>query len=102
RVVVRWVSDREMDRLVADQEDEDNQRGDDSTIQGFYDRAKGDRIPATITIRENLPREEARFVLSHEFAHMVWDDVLTRRDRADYRSLWDHQRGRRRLVSRYA
>lgn len=101
RVVVHWVSNREMDRLVADDSDGDNQRGDGSTVQGFYDRAKGD-TPATITIRADLPADEAKFVLSHEFAHMVWDDVLLRSQRADYRDIWSQQRHLRKLVSRYA
>jgi hypothetical protein len=91
-----------MERLIADDEQEGNQRGDDSTIQGFYDRAKDDRTPSTITIRASINRDDATFVLSHEFAHMVWDEVLTRGERADYRQIWEDQRQHRRLVSRYA
>jgi hypothetical protein len=102
RVEVYWVSDREMDRLVAEQEDEDQQQGEDSTIQGFYDRARDARSPASITIRANLSRDEATFVLSHEYAHMVWDEVMSRRQRMEYRRIWEDQRRSRRLVSRYA
>jgi hypothetical protein len=102
QVEIRWVSDREMDRLVADQEEEDDQRGAGGRIQGFYDRAPDSRSPSSITIRESLGSEEATFVLTHEYAHMVWDESLTRRDRTDYRRIWEDQRRRRRLVSRYA
>jgi hypothetical protein len=102
-LVVREVSDREMDRLVAQTENGDDQdQNDDSVVQGFYDRGKRDSDPDSITMRASLKSEEAGFVFTHEYGHMIWDEVLTRNDRREYGRIWTEQHRRHRLVTEYA
>jgi hypothetical protein len=102
-LVVREVSDREMDRLVAQTENGDDQdKNDDSIVEGFYDRGKRDSDPDSITLRLSLRSEEAGFVFTHEYGHMIWDEILTRSDRREYDRIWSSQRRHRSLVTEYA
>lgn len=104
-LVVREVSDSEMDQLVADDEGDGGQGGknDDSVVDGYYHEGRGarDETP-TITLRRTMPEDEAAFVFTHEYGHYVWYKVLTRQQRNDYVSLWRILKRSGELISRYA
>src|SRR5437870_4366735 len=86
-VVVREVSDIDMDLLVGD--DEREQRSD-SVIDGYYQPGRGDGWP-TITLRRSLRDGSAELVFAHEYAHYIWDAKLSEKQRADYRRVWSRQ-----------
>lgn len=64
----------------------------------------GDRIDAdaTILLLNTLQGAQAREVFAHEYGHFVWDQLLTQQERDAYTTLWNRQRQRHCLVSRYA
>src|SRR5207247_4573739 len=79
-VVIREVSDREMDRLVTDRGDSPSHDGDDE-VDGFFEFDDDRGIPPTIYLRLSLPVEDARFVFTHEYGHYVWEQKLAPADR---------------------
>jgi hypothetical protein len=104
-VVVREVSDREMDEQVAEDMNAQANDGsdDDSVVDGYYQNGHGDQSEApTITLRRTMDDEEAAFVFTHEYGHFVWYKILTSRQRADYARLWKQQKRNGRLVTEYA
>ena len=65
-LLVREVSDREMDRLVRARDDSPRSQNDDSDVEAFYElNDDADSVP-TITVRESLSDLEAGFVFTHE------------------------------------
>ncbi len=99
-VLVREVSDFEMDLLVG--EDEMRREGaDDSIVDGYYQPGKGDELP-TITLRRSIRDGAAELVFAHEYAHYLWDSKLNDKQRADYRKLWSKQERAGKLVTQYA
>ena len=80
-VVVREVSDREMDRLVREHGDGPSRDSEDEDeVQGFFEyTGPRENIP-TITLRELLSDSEAAFVFTHEYGHFVWEAKLTKRE----------------------
>ena len=98
-VLVREVSDMEMDLLVG--EDEMRREQDDSIVDGYYQPAKGDALP-TITLRRTIRDGAAELVFAHEYAHYVWDSKLTDKQRMDYRRIWSKQERAGKLVTQYA
>jgi hypothetical protein len=101
-VIVREVSDREMRRLIAEDKRMSREEEDDMVVQGFYDNDGDGKSPIVITLRSSLSADEARMVFTHEYGHYVWDDLLTKGDRNSYGELWQKQRRRGRLITRYA
>lgn len=101
-VLVREVSDREMDRLVEEHGDApaSSPEGDDE-VQGFFEWSEPRDTP-TITLRASMSTEEASFVFTHEYAHYVWEELLDRRTRRAYEDVWRDRRNRHKLVSEYA
>jgi len=104
-IIIREVSDSEMDQLVAEDEDDRGSGGknDDSVVDGYYHEGKGNRddIP-TITLRRTMPDDEAAFVFTHEYGHYVWYKILTRQQRSDYVNLWRSLKRSGELITRYA
>jgi hypothetical protein len=102
-VVVREVSNREMDRLVREHGDAPSRDSEDEEeVQGFFEYAGPRENIPTITLRESLNDRDAAFVFTHEYGHFVWEEKLTRREQDDYFRLWSRQRRADRLVSPYA
>jgi len=102
-VVVREVSDREMDRLVREHGD-DNSRdsADDDEVQGYFEFTGPREETPLIVLRDSLTEPEATFVFSHEYGHYVWEELLTKRDQDEYFRIWNSRRRDKRLVSTYA
>jgi hypothetical protein len=101
-VIVREVSDREMRRLIAEDKRSNREDEGDMVVQGFYDNDGDEESPIIITLRSSLTAEDARMVFTHEYGHFVWDEMLTKGDRSSYSDLWEKQRRRGRLITRYA
>jgi hypothetical protein len=102
-VVVREVSDREMDRLVREHGDGPSRDSEDEDeVQGFFEYTGPREDLPTITLRESLSDAEAGFVFTHEYGHFVWEEKLTQREQDDYFRIWNRQRRAKRLVSPYA
>jgi hypothetical protein len=102
-VVVREVSDREMDRLVREHGDGPSRDSEDADeVQGFFEFTGPRENVPTIVLRESLADTEAAFVFTHEYGHFVWEEKLSNREQDDYFRIWNRQRRARRLVSPYA
>ncbi|HLK57613.1 MAG TPA: hypothetical protein VKU00_13695 [Chthonomonadaceae bacterium] len=102
-VVVREVSDAEMERLVAQTEGGSNNRSDDgSVVDGVFQPGEKEEDPDTITLRESLRGSEVDMVFTHEYGHFVWDIRMTRAQRDQYRRIWKVQKHQGSLVTRYA
>ncbi len=103
-VVLRELSDADMDRLIArKQQGAGDAREDDSVIDGCYENGgQQEDDSATITLRDTLSGEEAVLVFTHEYGHHVWDEILTNGERARYERLWRQQKRAHRLVTEYA
>lgn len=103
-VVVTECSDAAMRLLVAGTERAGTHSDDDSTVDGCYQPAEGKdpTAPARITLTESLSPEETELVFTHEFGHLIWDDLLTRAQRRSYASVWRRQSRACRLVTDYA
>lgn len=101
QVVVREVTDKDMDRLVTERGDSPSHDGDDQ-VDGFFEFDDDHGVPPTIYLRQSLPLEDARFVFTHEYGHYVWEEKLTKDDRTDYVRIWNEQKKNKSLVSGYA
>jgi hypothetical protein len=101
-VVVREVSDREMNRLVREREEGESRDSDDNEVQGFFEYSGPREDVPTIVLRESLQLEDASFVFTHEYGHFIWEEKLSEQERDDYFQIWNRQRRNRRLVSQYA
>lgn len=100
---VREVPDHAMDRLVAADDPRGSRYDQDSIVDAFYEAGRRNgRWWAEITLRESLPPAEAEVVFLHEYAHFVWHELLSSRDRAAYRRVWERSRREGSLVTRYA
>ena len=99
-VLVREVSDYEMDLLVGDDELR-RAEDDDSVVDGYYQPGRGEDMP-TITLRRTIRDGAAELVFVHEYAHYIWDNKLTEKQRVEYRRIWDRQERAGRLVTDYA
>lgn len=106
-VVVREVSDREMDRLVREHgdgpsRDSQGDSQDEDEVQGFFEYAGPRENVPTIVLRDSLSVDEASFVFTHEYGHFVWEEKLSEREHDDYFRIWNRRRRDRHLVSDYA
>ncbi len=103
-VVLREVTDEEMDRLVAEDQHRSpsSLQDDDSVVDGYYQCAGDDGSIPVITLRRTLRADAAELVFTHEYGHFVWDEKLTADERGEYRRLWVHQRRAHHLVTEYA
>lgn len=101
-VVVEEVPDDEMERRVArDARRPSAGTGPAPSIQGYYEpRRRG--APARIVLRESLSPPVAGLAFAHEYGHVVWDEILSARQRAEYARIWRRQATRGWLVTRYA
>lgn len=97
-VVVREVSDAEMDRLVRD-DSEGEARIDDSVVDGMFFVDDGQ---PTIVLRRSLAGEDAVQVFAHELGHAVWDTQLSAAERRRFVSAYRRARAAARLVTEYA
>jgi hypothetical protein len=102
-ILVREVSDEEMDRLlVAETDGEYDPRDEETVVQAFFDRSREKGRPDAIIMRRSIRDREAAFIFTHEYGHYVWDTQLTRAQKREYTELWEERRDRRRLVTPYA
>lgn len=101
-VVVKEVSSAEMAHLVAQVEGGDNREDDNSVVDGCYEPGARDGEPDTITLLSSLKGLDAELVFTHEYGHFVWDNLLTRSQRNQYRQIWKRQKASGHLVTRYA
>src|SRR2546423_2625985 len=99
-VLVREVTDYEMDMLVGEDESR-RDANDDSVVDGYYQPGKGDDMP-TITLRRSIRDGSAELVFAHEYGHYVWDNKLTEKQRSEYRRIWAKQQRAGKLVTEYA
>jgi hypothetical protein len=100
-VVVREISDAEMDRLVEQFEGPSDKS--DSIVDGCYQATTDNEETAgRITLRESLHGENATLVFVHEYGHYVWSNVLTGADRVRYRRIWREQKRIGNLITEYA
>jgi hypothetical protein len=118
-ILVRELTEWQMDRLVADAGGDTDSRHRDTVVDGCYQDndlnkdqnndgnndqsviGEGD-IFATISLSNTLQGDQAALIFAHEYGHYVWEDRLTLGQRADYRRLWRSQRRTHHLVSDYA
>ena len=100
-VVVREVSDADMDFLVGEEEEWRREGRDDSIVDGYYQPGRRGEAP-TITLRKSMKDGAAELVFAHEYAHYIWDVFLTNRQKADYLRIWDKQVMPGMLVTEYA
>lgn len=107
-VIVREVSDREMDDLTRDDSrsgfsnsPDRSESEDEGEIEGFYEYSPRRGAPV-ITLRSSLSSGEAEFVFTHEYGHFVWENILSDDQCDAYFRLWSRQRHNRSLVSDYA
>ncbi len=103
-VLVQEVSDEEMDHLVArtSHRNPEERSDEDSLVDGCYENSgEADSTP-TITLRESLRGEDAALVFAHEYGHFVWEQFVSRAERAQYIRLWRHQKRVGHLVTEYA
>ena len=92
-----------MERLAADLSGEDVDRSDNSVVDGCYQNdgiAEGGA--PIITLRDTLRGEQAGLVFTHEYAHFLWDEMLSDAQRARYTRLWRTQKRAHHLVTEYA
>ncbi len=104
-LVVREVSDDEMDELVGEHERDLQHTGnsDQGVVDAFFQSAQSERDPTpSITIRRMLPEGAAAFIFTHEYGHFVWYSKLNREQRSGYTRLWKQQRRAGKLVTKYA
>lgn len=102
-LVVREVSDSEMDRLVAESGGDDNRQDDNSVVDGcFLDAGDGPDEPPSITLRQTLEGEDAALVFTHEYGHYVWAEILNDGERSQYERIWRTDRRHHHLVTGYA
>jgi hypothetical protein len=102
-VFVQEVSDAEMERLVARMEGESSSRSSDgSVVDGCFQPAEREDDLDTITLRESLKGQDAELVFTHEYGHFVWDHLMKRAQRDQYRRLWRDQKQQGHLITRYA
>lgn len=96
RVAVRLLDDQAMDaRLQAAAHSQRLVNAD--AVDGFYQNA----CP-TITLRVSSPTADVSATFAHEYGHYVWMNVLSAKQRDQYRKIYDTQRSAHRLVSQYA
>jgi hypothetical protein len=101
-ILVRQLTESQMDRLIDDIGGNDNQHGD-TVVDGCYQSGgAADEAFGTISLRETLHGELAAFVFAHEYGHYVWDDLLTEEQRSSYTHLWKVQKRAKHLVTGYA
>jgi hypothetical protein len=102
-IVVREVTEWQMDRLVSSTGGDSDPRYSDTVVDGCYQRGGPDEEAyGTISMRETLHGELAAFVFAHEYGHYVWDDLLTEAQRLSYARLWRAQKRAGHLVTDYA
>ena len=99
-VLVREVTDEEMDMLVGEEED-GRESEDDSVVDGYYQPGRGSESPI-ITLRRSIRDTAAEMVFAHEYAHYIWDHKLSERQRGDYARLWNKLERSGGLVTEYA
>jgi hypothetical protein len=100
-VVLREVSDADMDFLVGEEEEWRREGTDDSIVDGYYQPGRRGEAPI-ITLRKSMKDGAAEMVFAHEYAHYIWDVFLTNRQKADYLKIWDQQAISEKLVTTYA
>jgi hypothetical protein len=107
-VIVREVSDHEMDDLTRDDsrdgfssQSDRSASEEDEEVEGFYEYSPRRGAPM-ITLRSSLSSTEAEYVFTHEYAHFVWEALLSDRQRDDYFRIWNRRRHNHSLVSAYA
>lgn len=100
-VLVREISDQEMDDLVAeDAEQAARQDDDDSIVDGIF--LYDDEGRPTITLRRSLSPADAPLVFAHELGHLVWDTHLTAGERGRFTAAYKQSKSAKRLVTDYA
>lgn len=100
-VVVREISDEDMDRFVERFEGPDDRSG--SFVDGCYQGDLDSQDQAgRITLRQSLSGDAAALVFVHEYGHYVWENLLTAGDRGHYKRIWREQKRARRLITEYA
>jgi hypothetical protein len=99
-VLVREVTDSEMDMLVCD-EDAGRESEDDSVVDGYYQPGRGGEMPI-ITLRRSIRDAAAEMVFAHEYAHYIWDHKLSERERSEFTRIWTKQERAGSLVTEYA
>jgi hypothetical protein len=100
-VLVREISDQEMDDLVAeDSEQAARQDDDDSIVDGIF--LYDDEGRPTITLRRSLSPADAPLVFAHELGHLVWDTHLTAGERGRFTAAYKQSKSAKRLVTDYA
>jgi len=104
-LLVREVSDEEMDQLVGEHERDlqHNGNSDQGVVDAFYQSAQSERDPTpSITIRRMLPEYSSPFIFTHEYGHYVWYAKLNRGQRGDFKRIWREQKRAGCLITRYA
>ena len=102
-LVVREVTDGEMDALVERSGGNKNPEDASTVVDGCYlEGGQDDDDPASITLRETLNEPNASMVFAHEYGHYVWTYMLTESQKARYARLWRAQKRARHLVTGYA
>lgn len=99
-VLVREVSDKEMDAIIAEDVNESARQKDDSVVDGIFVYDENDR--PTITLRRSLTAADAPLVFAHELGHLVWDTHLSAADRARFTAVYRQAKAARRLITPYA
>jgi hypothetical protein len=109
RFEVRPLNDDEMEAYLRDGEadgdqdhpNQDNQdqssHADDGEIDGVFEDN-----PARITLRIPASGRPDLYTFAHEYGHYVWFNLLSQDDKRRYEGIYDKQKARRHLVTRYA
>lgn len=91
---VRLLFPRQMLALVEQDKTQEDADGD---VDGLF---KDD--PPRIAVRITDSEGPDVFTFAHEYGHWVWTKLFSRDDRRTYRALYERQRTRHALVTRYA
>ena len=100
-ILVSVVPESELEKIVASNSNADSSKDEESQIDGCYQNS-GSSKPIKITLRDTLRGKEAELVFTHEYAHYIWDELLTEKQRGIYANHWATQKGLNRLMTDYA
>ncbi len=91
-------SDSDQDQPDQDQPDQDqSSHADDGEVDGIFEDK-----PARITLRIPPSGQPDLYTFAHEYGHYVWFNLLSQTDKSRYADLYNKQKARHHLVTRYA
>lgn len=92
------LSEDGMDDYLRDGDNpEDKSQGDDDEIDGVFVNH-----PPRILLRIHPSGRLDFDTFAHEYGHYVWFDLLTKDDRARYKTLYEKQKTAHKLITSYA